>query len=78
VDMIISLEVLYKGISYSESCLTSSNGLAGVTGIKVSEVTVLHCSRRKESRTNYISHYKDRTQVKFVCLVECCAHLTNI
>jgi len=62
--MVISLEVLYKGISCSESCLTSSHGGNGVTGIIVSEATVLLCSRGKESRTNDISHYKVRTQVK--------------
>jgi hypothetical protein len=47
LNMVISLEVLYKGISCSESCLTSAHGGTGVTGIKVSEVTVLHCNRRK-------------------------------
>ena len=48
LNMVISLEVLSKGISCRESCLTSSHGGTGVTGIKVSEVTVLHCSRRTE------------------------------
>ena len=48
MNVVISLEVLSKGISCRESCLTSSHGGTGVTGIKVSEVTVLHCSRRTE------------------------------
>jgi hypothetical protein len=46
VNMVVSLEFLYEGISCSESCLTSDGG-TGVTGIKISEVTVPRCSRRK-------------------------------
>jgi hypothetical protein len=39
LNMVISLEVLYKRISCSESCLTSCHGGIGVNGIEVSEVT---------------------------------------
>ena len=53
LNMVIFLEVLYRGIPCSESCLTTYGG-TGVTGIKVSEVTVLHCSRRKELRNSDI------------------------
>jgi hypothetical protein len=45
LNMVISVEVLYKGISCTESGLTCSDGGTEITGIEVSEVTVLHCNR---------------------------------
>jgi len=72
--MVISLEVLYKGIPCSESRLTPCGG-TGLTGIKVSEVTVLHCNRGKELRNSDISHYKGRTQVKLYVLLLSVVHI---